>query len=670
MPFGKIDRRRVLWHNNIRKRKRISFMRSMEKEKDFIAQKSMAKSIGMNTLSKLKESLFSVLPVAVIVLIFAVTPITDFTTKEIVTFVVSAIMLILGIALFNVGADLAMTPMGEQVGAGLTKSKKLPLLLGVGFAMGVLITVAEPDLSVLAEQVKAVMNSTVLIVTVGVGVGLFLVIAISKIVFRKDLSALLIFFYMVLFALTAIMFENDKGVFLPMAFDSGGVTTGPITVPFIMALGVGVASIRSDENAKADSFGLVGLCSIGPILSVMILGLVYQADGGTYTAVSIPVKEGEEAVEFPTAIAKKRNEETWKTGPDAEKSAHTENGIWLDNLYEICMGSRICQIENRDYTPGEVLGTFLREALKMIGIERPDQQIQAMMITTGHLTRPFVENVREAYKIIGLPRGRAYLQEHDESFYCHVLNQKPELWSRKVGLFFLKDEEASFSELSISRKTKPATVTVKRGPKAALSIEPMERDRDFCHLMGEAMGNEIYSSVFLVSEEFDLAWADNSLRQLKKNQRRIFGGTNLFAQGACFSAREKVEERRLKGYLFLGNDLVRYNIGMEMTINGSPSYYALIAAGVNWYEAEKECELILDGTEELEFVVSSMESGKRNRYTMKLDGLPKRPPKTTRIRLRLEYDSPVTCQITAEDLGFGDMFPASHKTWHETMGEV
>ena len=108
---------------------------------------------------------------------------------------------------------------------------------------------------------------------------------------------------------------------------------------------------------------------------------------------------------------------------------------------------------------------------------------------------------------------------------------------------------------------------------------------------------------------------------------------------------------------------MRYNIGMEMTINGSTAYYSLIAA-------EKECELILDGTEELEFVVSSMESGKRNRYTMKLDGLPKRPPKTTRIRLRLEYDSPVTCQITAEDLGFGDMFPASHKIWHETMGEV
>ncbi len=258
--------------------------RSDEKEsdvhiqKDLMAQKSMAKSIGMNTLSKLKESLFSVLPVAVIVLIFALTPITDFTTKEIVAFVVSAIMLILGIALFNVGADIAMTPMGEQVGAGLTKSKKLPLLLGVGFAMGVLITVAEPDLSVLAEQVKAVMNSTVLVVTVGVGVGLFLVIAISKIVFRKDLSSLLLFFYMVLFALTAIMFEKGKGVLLPMAFDSGGVTTGPITVPFIMALGVGVALNSGGRNAKENSFGLIALCSIGPMLAVMALSLASKGD--------------------------------------------------------------------------------------------------------------------------------------------------------------------------------------------------------------------------------------------------------------------------------------------------------------------------------------------------------------------------------------------------------
>lgn len=239
---------------------------------------ALAKNVGANTLSKLKESLVSVLPVMVIVLIFALTPITDFTSKEIVTFVVSSVFLILGIALFNVGADLAMTPMGEYVGAGLTKSKKLPLLLGVGFAMGVLITVAEPDLSVLAEQVSAVMNGTVLIVTVGVGVGLFLVISIAKIVFRKNLSSLLLFFYMVLFAVAAILIENGKGIFLPLAFDSGGVTTGPITVPFIMALGVGVALNSGGRNAKENSFGLIALCSIGPMLAVMLLSLTTTGD--------------------------------------------------------------------------------------------------------------------------------------------------------------------------------------------------------------------------------------------------------------------------------------------------------------------------------------------------------------------------------------------------------
>ena len=246
--------------------------------KDLIGQKSFAKNVGLNSLAKLKESLFSVLPVMVIVLIFALTPITDFSKKEIVTFVVSAIFLILGIALFNVGADMAMTPMGEYVGAGLTKSKKLPLLLGVGFIMGLLITVAEPDLSVLAEQVSAVMNNVVLIVTVGVGVGIFLVISIAKIVFRKDLSSLLLFFYMVLFALCAIMMENGKSIFVPLAFDSGGVTTGPITVPFIMALGVGVALNTGGRNAKENSFGLIALCSIGPMLAVMALSLASKGD--------------------------------------------------------------------------------------------------------------------------------------------------------------------------------------------------------------------------------------------------------------------------------------------------------------------------------------------------------------------------------------------------------
>ncbi|MDE6613867.1 MAG: DUF1538 domain-containing protein, partial [Clostridia bacterium] len=164
-------------------------------------------------------------------------------------------------------------PMGEHVGSGLTKSKKITVLLSVCFFMGLLITIAEPDLSVLAEQVSTVMNSTVLIVTVGVGVGIFLVLAVLKIVFRISLSKLLMFFYMMLFAVCAILIECGKAEFLPLSFDSGGVTTGPVTVPFIMALGVGIATTIGGRDSNENSFGLIAMCSIGPMIAVMALAL-------------------------------------------------------------------------------------------------------------------------------------------------------------------------------------------------------------------------------------------------------------------------------------------------------------------------------------------------------------------------------------------------------------
>lgn len=231
------------------------------------------KMLGKSMLDKLKEAMASVLPVAVIVLILLLVFLKEFSTKEIVTFVISAVFLIIGISFFNLGADLAMTPMGEHVGEGLTKSRKLWLLLLIAFAMGVLITIAEPDLSVLAEQVGTVMNNVLLIVTVGGGVGIFLVIAIARIVFKKDLSYLLIFFYMVLFALCALLIERGKSGYVPLVFDSGGVTTGPVTVPFIMALGIGVAGTVGGRNAKENSFGLIALSSIGPMLAVLVLSL-------------------------------------------------------------------------------------------------------------------------------------------------------------------------------------------------------------------------------------------------------------------------------------------------------------------------------------------------------------------------------------------------------------
>ena len=222
---------------------------------------------------KIKEAALSVLPVMLIVLSICFTPLVDLSTAEITAFIVASVMLVIGIGLFNLGADLAMSPMGEHVGSGLSKSGKPALLLIVCFVMGVMITIAEPDLSVLAGQVSDMVKNYVLIGVVGVGVGLFLLLSIIRTVKNKPLPQYLMFFYLLLFALVAVLILREGNDFAALAFDSGGVTTGPITVPFIMALGIGIASSVGHSKSAENNFGSIAFCSVGPVLAVVAIGL-------------------------------------------------------------------------------------------------------------------------------------------------------------------------------------------------------------------------------------------------------------------------------------------------------------------------------------------------------------------------------------------------------------
>lgn len=193
-------------------------------------------------------------------------------------FVTGAVMLILGMGLFQLGAEMAMTPIGEGIGVQISRTRKVLMILLMGFVMGAIITISEPDLQVLAQQVPSVPNR-VLIQTVAVGVGIFLALAILRIKFQIDLSKLLIVLYLLLICASFLVPKE----FLAVAFDSGGVTTGPMTVPFIMAMGIGLASRRTDKNSASDSFGLVALSSIGPILAVLILGCFYRPTEAAYS---------------------------------------------------------------------------------------------------------------------------------------------------------------------------------------------------------------------------------------------------------------------------------------------------------------------------------------------------------------------------------------------------
>lgn len=224
-------------------------------------------------LSKIKESAISVIPVAAIVYLLSFTPYFSMTSLEITYFSLSVVTVIISMGVFSLGAILAMTPMGEFAGAGLIRMKKIWALVFVTFVMGVLVTIAEPDLMVLADQVAGVINRSTLIMCVGIGVGLFLVIGILKMITHKQLSQILMICYMLLFAFVTILYDQGKFSFVPLSFDSGGVTTGPITVPFIMAYGAGIASTIGGRDSNENSFGMVSLSSVGPILVVVLLSI-------------------------------------------------------------------------------------------------------------------------------------------------------------------------------------------------------------------------------------------------------------------------------------------------------------------------------------------------------------------------------------------------------------
>lgn len=233
-------------------------------------------------IEKSKETLKAVLPIIMIVLLlsFTVAPISPEILME---FLIGAVMLIVGMLFFSIGAEMAMTPMGERVGTTMTKSRNLAVMVFVSFALGFVITISEPDLQVLAQQVPSVPNA-VLILAVAAGVGILLVFALLRMLLRVALPPMLLLFYAVVFALAAFVPKD----FLAVAFDSGGVTTGPMTVPFIMAFGVGISAIRSDKHAAEDSFGLVSLCSVGPIIAVLILGMIYHPQSTEYLSDAIP----------------------------------------------------------------------------------------------------------------------------------------------------------------------------------------------------------------------------------------------------------------------------------------------------------------------------------------------------------------------------------------------
>lgn len=388
---------------------------------------------------------------------------------------------------------------------------------------------------------------------------------------------------------------------------------------------------------------------------------------------SISMKVGSSQYEAPAVLCKRVEQNDYCVGLEAEYFAREKGGVLIDDLYGISCKIDPVQVAGEKKEPWELLAGFLKGMLKFLGIMEVVKNTKCLVIAAPALSEVQVGNFQKACGALGFAEEKYMLMDYGESFYYYAMTQKRETWNRSVGWYAFSDDRVTFRRLTMNGAARPVLVRLEEAKDTelfALSGEEQEeekRDSDFAAFIQATLGTDLYSSIQITGRGFDQKWAKQSVKLLCQQRRKVFYGNNLFAKGACAAGKEKLEDRNLKGYRYLSPALVLTDVGMDMRVMGSPTYYPLIESGRNWYECKAQCEMILDDTQELVFSVSHLGDGEKKRVVMPLSGLPKRPNKTTRLSLLLQFVSPGECCITVRDLGFGEMFPSSGKVWKETV---
>ncbi|MCF0132899.1 MAG: hypothetical protein HUJ72_03425 [Blautia sp.] len=382
---------------------------------------------------------------------------------------------------------------------------------------------------------------------------------------------------------------------------------------------------------------------------------------------SVSMKVGADLFEIPTMLCKRTTQGDYCVGIEAEYFAKEQSGILLDNLYEISKSRQTVQVGSEILEPWELLAAYIKGMLKYLGIMDTVKNTKCLAICTPELTGIQVENLQQACAAAGFDRDKFLLMDYGESFFHYVMGQKGETWNRSVAWYAFETKKVLYRKMSMNSGSSQTLVHLEPAVEIELPEEAGERDDRFSRFVAETMGTGLFSSVQITGEGFSQDWAKNSVRILCFQKRKVYYGNNLFSRGACYGARDKAEGRKTKGYRYISESMVRTNIGMEMRVMGAPAYHSLITAGKNWYDSKASCEFLLDDVQDLVFVVSDMEKNDKRHMVMPLPGLPKRPNKTTRLRLEMEYVSAAECKIMVQDLGFGDLFPSSRKVWKETV---
>ncbi len=375
------------------------------------------------------------------------------------------------------------------------------------------------------------------------------------------------------------------------------------------------------------------------------------------------VVTGKEQYSFSTLLCHSPNTDQWAFGREAEKLAQQGQATAAGNLLTLARQGEEVKLGEERYDPVALLTLFLKRSLSLLGLSSLTEQIETLMITVERLDGRTLEVLTQAAAAMRLQTAHVSFQSHVESFYHYMIHQPEELWIHRALACDYENGRLLTYVMECNRGTTPiaAFVDVREYPG-----QPAE-DGAFYKILEENCKDRIVSSAWLLGRGFEEEWYPESLRYLCHG-RRVFRGNNLYSKGACYGAREKGEPKDTgKRYVFLGGDKLKANLGLQVLRRGKDSYYALLDAGTNWYEAKAACEFYLESGNSFTLVLTPL-SGKESRekeIEIILNDLPVREGRAIRIGLTVSMRSRKDIVVTAEDLGFGEIYPASHRIWQE-----
>ena len=378
---------------------------------------------------------------------------------------------------------------------------------------------------------------------------------------------------------------------------------------------------------------------------------------------TVSVVPGEEQFDFPTALARKPDVNQWMYGREAMEMAWAGTAIPVEGLLSLALAGEQIAVDEETFDPVALLALFMKRSLGLLAPVASPEQIEALFVTVENPDQRMTQVLAQAVSAMQLPLKLVYFPGYGESFYQYMLHQPRELWMGQALVCEYEKDRLRTYRMECNRRTTPVVVLIEEQTYP----DPESRDRELLGVLQESCKGRIISSVYLVGKGFEGDWYQESLRYLCRG-RRVFRGNNLYSKGACYGARERLSPGEVgKQHVFLGRDTLKANLGMRVLRGGTDSYYALLDAGMSWYEAEKECEFYLESGNSFTLVITPLTGKGSKEVEIILNDMPLRSERASRIRMKLVMESEQDVSVTLEDMGFGEIFPATHKIWQEKL---